>query len=154
MAALERKKILSLSPTTKFSCTSVKDVPLLSVIAEESISGNGERVFVAYGVPFKSEPKPKAPRRWIRDSDTRKQIIQPCHHVLACDHFDRDKTKRKNSAGHYWQGLYVAEDVQRWVYEPLLCFRYKEPLLLADEEVSSLQHTASTRLRLVTTFRP
>ena len=34
------------------------------------------------GVVFKTEAKRKEPRRWIRDSNTRKQIIQSCHNDM------------------------------------------------------------------------
>lgn len=87
--------------------------------------------FIADGVLFTVHGKDSngcnQPRRWIRDAETRMQILESCHRGMEGGHFGRDKTRSKISARYYWQGL--GEDVERWVSEVLNNFIFYNTIL-------------------------
>ena len=83
---------------TKFFCTSLIRSTAALMIEEKGNTLESSRLNTADRVLITREKNSIEPRKWIRDLETRMQILKSCHHALEGGHFGRDKTRSKISA--------------------------------------------------------
>ena len=102
---MEKKKKEPVSYDEVFLYLSDKKYSCSDDSRKRVIRSKAAGFITADGVLITREKNSIAPRRWIRDLETRMQILKSCHHGLEGGHFGRDKTRSKISAWYYWQGL-------------------------------------------------
>ena len=102
---MEKKKKEPVSYDKVFLFLSDKKYSCSDDSRKRAIRSKAAGFITAEGVLITREKNSTEPRRWIRDLETRMQILESCHHGLEGGHFERDKTRSKISALYYWQGL-------------------------------------------------
>ena len=102
---MEKKKKEPVSYDEVFLYLSDKKYSCSDDSRKRVIRSKAAGFITADGVLITRERNSIEPRRWIRDLETRMQILKSCDHGLEGGHFGRDKTRSKISARYYWQGL-------------------------------------------------
>ena len=138
---MEKKKKEPMSYDEVFLYVSDKKYSCSDDSRKRAIRSKAAGFITADGVLITLEKNSIEPRRWIRDLETRMQILKSCHHGLEGGHFGRDKTRSKISARYYWQGL--GEDVEKWVSQPII-------LIVFLSKMSLLWHTSIKKSTRVT----